>query len=408
MASCVENLPNDLLTCNSGSLNSIEWLGMFSIVRPSPTFSRYARHLVLPEVGHAGQELLLRSSVAIVGAGGLGSPVIQYLAAAGVGRLCVIDHDLVDESNLQRQVIHRTDGVGTSKARSAAAAVAALNPGVQVDVVEERLSSANALSVLDPYDVVVDGTDNFATRYLISDAGVLLGKPVVYGSIFRFEGQASVFDARKGPCYRCLYPAPPPPEMAPDCGDAGVLGVLPGLIGTIQATETLKLLLGIGDPLIGRLILVDALRMEMREMRFEKDRACPTCGDRPSITALIDYEEFCRARSPGPEERMIAEMTVQELKDRMDRHTAPMLLDVRQEEEHEYVNIGGTLIPLNDLPSRFAELDASKEWVVYCRSGSRSANAVRFLEQRGFTNVKNLRGGILAWSTSIDPSKPRY
>ncbi len=381
---------------------------MFPIVRPSSTFSRYARHLVLPEVGQAGQELLLRSSVAVVGAGGLGSPVIQYLAAAGVGRLGVIDHDRVDESNLQRQVIHRTDRVGMSKAWSAADAVAALNPGVKVDVLEERLNSANALSLLRPYDVVVDGTDNFATRYLISDACMLLGIPSVYGSVYRFEGQASVFDVRKGPCYRCLYPSPPPPDMAPDCGDAGVLGVLPGLIGMIQATETLKLLLGIGDPLIGRLLLVDALRMEMREMRFEKDRTCPACGDHPSITGLIDYEAFCRTRNTSSEDRMIAEMTVQELKGRIDRQTAPLLLDVRQEEEHAFVNIGGTLIPLNDLPQRFGELDPSKEWVVYCRSGSRSANAVRFLEQRGFTNVKNLRGGILAWSDSIDPSKPRY
>lgn len=381
---------------------------MFPFVRPSPTFSRYARHLVLPEVGQAGQERLLQSSVVVVGAGGLGSPVIQYLAAAGVGRLGVIDHDRVDESNLQRQVIHRTDRVGMSKARSAADAVAALNPGVMVDALEERLTSANALSLLRPYDVIVDGTDNFATRYLISDACVLLGKPSVYGSVFRFEGQASVFDARKGPCYRCLYPSPPPPDMAPDCGDAGVLGVLPGLIGMIQATETLKLLLGIGDPLIGRLLLVDALRMEMREMRFEKDRTCPACGDHPTITALMDYEAFCRTNSTSSEDRMIAEMTVQELKDRIDRQAAPLLLDVRQEEEHEFVNIGGTLIPLNDLPQRFGELDPSKEWVVYCRSGSRSANAVHFLEQRGFANVKNLRGGILAWSVSIDPSKPRY
>ena len=374
----------------------------------SPAFSRYARHVVLPEVGQTGQVRLKRSSVLVIGAGGLGSPVIQYLAAAGVGTLGAIDPDRVDESNLQRQVIHRTDRVGIAKVRSAAEFVAALNPEVTFIPIEDRLTSHNALEVLRPYDVIVDGTDNFPSRYLINDACVMLGKPNVYGSVFRFEGQASVFDARRGPCYRCLYPAPPPPEMAPDCSDAGVLGVMPGLVGMVQATETLKLLLGIGEPLIGRLLLVDALRPEMRELRFEKDHTCPVCSDHPSITSLLDYEEFCKSARTNEGGPMIAEMSVQELKERMDRQTPPLLLDVRQAEEHQFVNIGGTLIPLHELPQRFAELDPSQEWVVYCRSGSRSANAVRFLEQQGFTNVKNLRGGILAWSSTIDPTKPTY
>ncbi len=372
------------------------------------SFSRYARHLVLPEVGQVGQERLRASSVLVVGAGGLGSPVLQYLAAAGVGTIGIVDDDWVEESNLQRQVIHRTDRVGELKVRSAAEAIVALNPHVAVRTVEARLTSGNAFDVIQPYDVVVDGTDNFATRYLINDACVLLERPCVYGSVFRFEGQVSVFDARRGPCYRCLYPAPPPAELAPDCGDAGVLGVLPGLIGTIQATETLKLLLSVGDPLIGRLLLVDALRMDFRDMRIQKDPACPICGNHRTITALIDYESFCSSARTTIEGSMIAEMTVQELKGRIDRKSAPQLLDVRQAEEHEYVNIGGTLIPLHELEGRVGELDPAKEWVVYCRSGSRSASAVRFLEQQGFGNVKNLRGGILAWATWIDPSKPKY
>ncbi len=372
------------------------------------TFTRFARHLVIPEIGSRGQERLRTSSVVVVGAGGLGSPVLQYLAAAGVGMIGIVDDDVVAESNLQRQVIHRTDQVGAPKAETAASFIRALNPGVEVRTIVERLTSQNALATLRAFDVIVDGSDNFPTRYLVNDAGVLLGRPVVYGSVYRFEGQVSVFDARRGPCYRCLYPVPPPPELSPDCGDAGVLGVLPGLIGTLQATETLKVLLEIGEPLIGRLLHFEALPMRVREVRLRKDPACPVCGDRRSITTLIDYEAFCAASGQREGATMVQEMTVEELKERMDRRTTPSILDVREEDEHAFVNIGGTLIPLRDLPDRWKELDPSKEWVVYCRSGMRSANAVRFLQQQGFSNVKNLRGGILAWARSIDPSKPTY
>ncbi len=344
----------------------------------------------------------------VIGAGGLGSPVLQYLAAAGVGTIGVVDDDVVAESNLQRQVIHRTDQIGRPKVETAAAYLRALNPDVTVRPVASRLTSMNAVEVLRPYDVIVDGSDNFPTRYLLSDAGVLLRKPVVYGSVYRFEGQVSVFDARRGPCYRCLYQTPPPPEMAPDCGDAGVLGVLPGLVGTIQAAETLKLLLGVGEPLIGRLLLVDGLAMEMRELRFKKDPACPVCSASPSITTLVDHEAFCATSQRQEDAAMVREMTVEELKERMDRQAPPSILDVREVDEHEFVNIGGTVIPVGELPERWKELDPSKEWVVYCRSGVRSANAVRFLQQQGFNDVKNLRGGILAWARTIDPTKPTY
>ncbi|MCU0453852.1 MAG: molybdopterin-synthase adenylyltransferase MoeB [Bacteroidetes bacterium] len=372
------------------------------------SFSRYARHLVIPEIGAQGQDRLRRSSVVVIGAGGLGSPVLQYLAAAGVGTIGVVDDDVVAESNLQRQVIHRTDQIGRPKVETAAAYLRALNPDVTVRPVASRLTSMNAVEVLRPYDVIVDGSDNFPTRYLLSDAGVLLRKPVVYGSVYRFEGQVSVFDARRGPCYRCLYQTPPPPEMAPDCGDAGVLGVLPGLVGTIQAAETLKLLLGVGEPLIGRLLLVDGLAMEMRELRFKKDPACPVCSASPSITTLVDHEAFCATSQRQEDAAMVREMTVEELKERMDRQAPPSILDVREVDEHEFVNIGGTVIPVGELPERWKELDPSKEWVVYCRSGVRSANAVRFLQQQGFNDVKNLRGGILAWARTIDPTKPTY
>lgn len=372
------------------------------------SFSRYARHLVIPEVGAQGQERLRRSSVVVVGAGGLGSPALQYLAAAGVGTIGIVDDDVVSESNLQRQVIHRTDQVGRPKVETAAEFLRGLNPDVHVRAVRSRLTPQNALDLLRPFDIILDGSDNFPTRYLVNDAAGLLKKPVVYGSVYRFEGQAAVFDAQRGPCYRCLYAAPPPPEMAPDCGDAGVLGVLPGLVGTIQAAETLKLLLGVGDPLIGRMLLIDALAMELREVRFRKDPACPLCGPSPVITTLIDYEAFCATTRREDDADMIREMTVEELKDRMDRKTAPAILDVREPEEHEFVNIGGTVIPVGELPGRWKELDPSQEWVVYCRSGVRSANAVRFLQQQGFTNVSNLRGGILAWARTIDPSKPMY
>jgi adenylyltransferase/sulfurtransferase len=362
----------------------------------------------MPEVGAPGQEQLRRSSVVVVGAGGLGSPALQYLAAAGVGTIGIVDDDVVSVSNLQRQVIHRTDQVGRPKVETAAEFLRGLNPDVQVRAHRTRLTSENALDLLRMFDVILDGSDNFPTRYLVNDAGALLQKPVVYGSVYRFEGQVAVFDAHRGPCYRCLYALPPPPEMAPDCGDAGVLGVLPGLIGTIQAAETLKLLLGVGEPLIGRMVLIDALSMELREVRFGKDPSCPLCGASPSITSLIDYETFCSTSRREDDADMIQEMTVEELKDRMDRRTTPAILDVREPEEHAFVNIGGTVIPVGELPERWKELDPAQEWVVYCRSGVRSANAVRFLQQQGFTNIRNLRGGILAWARTIDPSKPTY
>ena len=384
--------------------------------RPSPgadVFSaeelqRYSRHFVLPEVGRSGQEKLKAASVLVVGAGGLGSPALLYLAAAGVGTIGIADMDSVDASNLQRQVVHTSDRIGRPKTASAAETLRGINPNVVVKSHNERLTSDNALEILRPYDVVIDGTDNFPTRYLLNDACVLLGKPCMYGSVLRFEGQASVFDARRGPCYRCLFPEPPPPELAPNCAEAGVLGVLPGIIGSIQANEAIKIILGVGDVLIGRLLLFDALRMEFREVTLRKDPGCPVCGKQPMITTLIDYEAFCGSTTTRKDEHMIKEITVEELKRKMDEKANIVLLDVRQQEEHEYVNIGGALIPLNELQGRLGELDKNAETVVYCRRGRRSARAVAFMQQQGFSNVENLRGGILAWAEKIDPSKPRY
>ena len=372
---------------------------------------RYSRHLILPEVGLDGQRKLKAASVLVVGAGGLGSPLALYLAAAGIGRIGLVDFDVVDESNLQRQVLHGTASVGRPKLESARARLLDLNPNVAVDAHETRITSENALELMRGYDVVVDGTDNFPTRYLVNDACVLLGKPNVYGSIFRFEGQASVFDAARGPCYRCLYPDPPPPGLVPSCAEGGVLGVLPGVIGVIQGIETIKLLLGLGDPLIGRLLLFDALAMSFRELKLRKDPACPLCGEHPTIRELIDYEAFC-GLSPVEQAGVDAErleVSARELQALLDRPDPPLLIDVREPHEEQIARIaGGTLMPQATLPARMAELDTSRDIVLYCHHGQRSMRALEFLHRAGFRRLKNLRGGIDAWSRDVDPSVPRY
>ncbi len=372
---------------------------------------RYSRHLIMPEVGFQGQQKLKRANVLLIGAGGLGSPAALYLAAAGVGRLGLVDFDRVDVSNLQRQIIHATRDVGRSKLASARESIQALNPHVEVDIYETTLTSENAFSILEPYDVILDGTDNFPTRYLVNDACVLTGKPNVYGSIFRFEGQASVFDARRGPCYRCLYPEPPPPGLVPSCAEGGVLGILPGLVGVIQATEAIKLVLGAGRPLIGRLLLFDALGMSFREMKLRKDPACPVWGEHRTIDHLIDYEEFCGLPAAAAAETLAPddEISARDLRARLDRGDDFLLLDVREPHEHALARIPGAhLIPLGELPSRLGELAGATDIVVHCRSGARSARAAKLLKQAGFPRVRNLAGGILAWSRDVDPSVPRY
>jgi adenylyltransferase/sulfurtransferase len=356
-----------------------------------------------------GQLRLKQAKVLCIGAGGLGSPVAMYLAAAGVGTLGIVDFDIVDVTNLQRQILHGTTDVGRKKLDSAAETIAAINPNVAIRKFETRLTSANALDILREFDLVVDGTDNFATRYLVNDACVLTGKPNVYGSIVRFEGQASVFATGNGPCYRCLYPEPPPPGVVPSCAEGGVLGILPGLVGVIQATEAIKLILGAGDSLIGRLLLVDALAMRFRELKLSKNPDCPACGNHPTVTELIDYEQFCGIRGEQkPTAASIVDMTVEELKQRMDAGDDLFVLDVREPSEYQICNLGGHLIPLNDLPKRVGELDASKEIVVHCKMGGRSAKAVDYLKQQGFNNVHNLAGGINAWAERIDPKVPKY
>jgi len=371
---------------------------------------RYGRHLIMPEVALEGQKKLKAASVLLVGAGGLGSPLALYLAAAGVGRIGLIDFDVVDPSNLERQVLHSTLDVGRSKLESARERIAGLNPHVEVETYETMLTSENALDLLQGYDVIVDGTDNFPTRYLVNDACVLLKKRNVYGSIFRFEGQATVFSSESGPCYRCLYPEPPPPGLVPSCAEGGVLGVLPGIIGTIQAAETLKLILGAGTSLIGRLLLFDALKMQFRELKIRKNPECPVCGKSPSIQQLIDYETFCGVPIEPTDGAGVRadEITVGELKEWRDRGDDIFLLDVREPHEYAIVNIGGHLIPLNELPGRVHELDSSKEIVVHCHHGPRSRRAVDFLKQTGFKKVKNLIGGIDHWAGVVDPSLPRY
>ncbi len=370
---------------------------------------RYSRHLIMPEVGMEGQLKLKQARVLCIGAGGLGSPLALYLAAAGVGTLGIVDFDVVDFTNLQRQIIHGTENVGHKKLDSAADRIASINPNVEVRKFETRLTSANALELFREFDIIVDGTDNFPTRYLVNDACVLTGKPNVYGSIFRFEGQASVFATKDGPCYRCLYPEPPPPGLVPSCAEGGVLGILPGLVGVIQATETIKLILGSGEPLIGRLLLVDSMSMRFRELKLRKNPECPACGAHPTITKLIDYEQFCGIR--GAEKSATAtmqDMTPEELKQRLDAGDDLFVLDVREPHEYQICNLGGHLIPLNDLPKRVSELDSSREIVVHCKMGGRSAKAVDFLRQSGFAKVHNLAGGINAWAERIDPKVPKY
>jgi adenylyltransferase/sulfurtransferase len=378
---------------------------------------RYSRHLILSEVGMDGQRKLKAAKVLCIGAGGLGSPVAMYLAAAGVGTIGIVDFDTVDESNLQRQILHGTSDVGRPKLASAKDTLHELNPHVQVITHEVALSSANALELFRGYDVVVDGTDNFPTRYLVNDACVLLGIPNAYGSIFRFEGQASVFGTKDGPCYRCLYPEPPPPGLVPSCAEAGVLGILPGLIGTIQATETVKLILGVGQTLAGRFLIYDALRMKFRELTLRKDPDCPVCGTHPTVTALIDYEQFCGVAPsqapepppPAPAGDPMADVSVLELKALMDAGRAPLVIDVREPHEYQICRIDGTvLMPLGDLPNRVGELDPDVEVILQCRSGVRSGKAAAFLRERGFRSVHNLTGGILAWIDQVDPSQPKY
>jgi sulfur-carrier protein adenylyltransferase/sulfurtransferase len=370
---------------------------------------RYSRHLIMPEVGMAGQEKLKAARVLCVGAGGLGSPLALYLAAAGVGTLGLVDFDVVDFSNLQRQIIHTTNDVGRPKLDSAAEKLTAINPFVNVRKFETKLTSGNALDIFREFDVVADGTDNFPTRYLVNDACVLVGKPNVYASIFRFEGQASVFASERGPCYRCLYPEPPPPGLVPSCAEGGVLGILPGLLGVIQATEVIKLILGSGEPLIGRLLLVDALGMRFRELRLRKNPECPVCGVNPTIRQLIDYEQFCGIRGEeAPVTASVPEIGPEELKAKLDAGDDVFILDVREPHEFQICNLGGHLVPLGDLPARMNQLDSSREIVVHCRSGVRSAKAVTLLQQAGFGKVKNLTGGILAWSDKVDPAVPKY
>lgn len=370
---------------------------------------RYSRHLVLPEFGIEGQRKLKASRVLVVGAGGLGSPAGLYLAAAGIGTIGLADFDVVDLSNLQRQIIHTTADVGRSKLQSAKESIVALNPHVNVKLHEGRLTSGNAMDILREYDIVVDGTDNFPTRYLVSDAAVLLGKPYVYGSIFRFDGQVSVFDASAGPCYRCLYPAPPPPGMVPGCAEGGVLGVLPGIIGSMQALEAIKLITAIGQPLIGRLLLFDALQMTARTLTLHKDPQCLLCGPAPTIKELIDYEEFCGGGLPlSQHATSSSDITAEELKSRLDNGEKVFLLDVREPFEYQLANIGGYLIPLNQLPTRLGELDPSREIIVHCKLGGRSAKAAEILLEHGFTHVRNLAGGIDSWAQQIDPAMQRY
>ena len=371
-------------------------------------FRRYSRHLIMPEVGLVGQEKLKAANVLIIGTGGLGSPAALYLAAAGIGRLGLVDFDIVDDSNLQRQIIHRTADVGRSKLHSARERILEVNPNVEVALHETAIDSGNALEIIQDYDVIIDGTDNFPTRYLTNDACVLLGKPNVYGSIFRFDGQASVFYAEEGPCYRCLFPQPPPPGLVPSCAEGGVLGVLPGIIGTIQATEAIKLILTQGEPLIGRLLLYDALDMTFDELVLRKDPDCPVCGPNPRVTELIDYVQFC-GLDPAEALEPVWEITPLELKRKLDNGRRVTLIDVREPHEWQIVHLeGAVLIPQNELVARMNELDSANDIVVYCRSGERSSRAVNVLREAGFRRLKNLQGGINNWSRTVDSSLPEY
>jgi len=387
------------------------------LVEPAPELTvdevrRYSRHLIIPDVGMDGQKRLKNAKVLVVGAGGLGSPALLYLAAAGVGTLGIIDFDVVDESNLQRQVIHGQSDVDRPKAESARDSIKEINPYVEVRLHQERLDSSNAMEIFEPYDLIVDGTDNFATRYLVNDACVLLGKPYVWGSIYRFDGQASVFWADHGPCYRCLYPEPPPPGMVPSCAEGGVLGVLCASIGSIQVNEAIKLIAGFGDPLVGRLMIYDALEMTYRTVKARKDPECPLCGKNPTITELIDYEAFCGTVSEEAQDAAVGStITATELKEMMDRGEDFYLVDVREPNEYEIVSIpGATLIPKGEILSGAAlsSLPQNKPIVLHCKSGARSAEALAALKDAGFADAKHVQGGVLAWIKQIDPSLPEY
>ncbi len=372
---------------------------------------RYSRHLILPEVGLAGQKKIKAASVLCIGAGGLGSPIAMYLAAAGIGKIGIVDFDTVDFSNLQRQILHTDADVGRSKAESAKETIRGINPHCEVVIHNTRISSENALDLIRPYDIVVDGTDNFPTRYLTNDACVLLKKPNVYGSIFRFEGQASVFAPHLGgPCYRCLYPEPPPPGMVPSCAEGGVLGVLPGIIGCIQATEILKLAIGKGTSLVGRLLLFDSLKMKFRELKLRRDPACPVCGEHPTIKELIDYEVFCGIEPMPVDNGNSDEVTVQDMKKALDDPKLGIkVIDVREPFEYEIARIEGVpLLPMSELQSRFTELDPNQQYYLLCKVGARSHSAVEFLREQGFKYVKNVKGGTNAWSDEIDRNVPRY
>lgn len=377
----------------------------------SNEIARYSRHLIMPEVGVDGQKRLKAANILLIGAGGLGSPLGLYLAAAGIGRLGLVDFDVVDFSNLQRQILHGTADIGRPKLASARDRLAAINPEVRLDLFEDRLTSKNVMGIFQPYDIIIDGTDNFPTRYLVNDACVLLKKPNIYGSIFRFDGQASIFHPPHGPCYRCLYPQPPEPGEVPSCAEGGVLGILPGLIGVVQATEAIKLILGKGKPLIGRLMHYDALEMKFREFKVRRNPDCPICGDNPTIKELIDYEAFCGVRGqetakPVPGSK---EITVTALKQRMDRKDDLYILDVRNVNEYQICKIPGTvLLPLPELAQRLQTIPRDREIIVHCKSGMRSAKAVQFLNEQGFTNVVDLKGGIQAWAEHVDPTMPKY
>jgi adenylyltransferase/sulfurtransferase len=375
--------------------------------------ARYSRHLIMPEVTLEGQKRLKASSVLCIGTGGLGSPIALYLAAAGVGRMGLVDGDIVDFSNLQRQILHGTKDVGRKKLNSARDRIRDVNPNTQVDLHDTYFTAANAREIVEPYDLVIDGTDNFPTRYLSNDICVFLKKPNVYGSIFRFDGQITVFAPHLGgPCYRCMFPEPPPPGMVPSCAEGGVLGVLPGVIGVIQAIEAVKLILGIGEPLLGKMIAFDALKMKFREFRLRRDPKCPVCGENPTITELIDYDQFCgipQAKAQEEEEAHVPHISVQDLKAKLDRGDAFRLIDVREQYEWDICSIpGAKLIPLGQLPARLSELDSAEEIVLQCKSGARSARALKLLQEAGFGKLANVEGGILAWAEQIDTSMPKY
>jgi adenylyltransferase/sulfurtransferase len=373
---------------------------------------RYSRHLIMPEVTLEGQKKLKAARVLCIGTGALGSPIVMYLAAAGVGTLGLVDFDVVDFSNLQRQIAHRTDTVGMPKLDSAELAIKGINPNVKVEKHETMITSDNALSLIKDYDLVIDGTDNFPTRYLVNDACVLLGKPNVYGSIFRFEGQLTVFFAKDGPCYRCLYPEPPPPGLVPSCAEGGVFGVLPGVIGCLQAVEAIKLILGSGKPMIGRLLLFNAMALTFKELKLRKNPECPICGENPTITTLIDYNEFCgvgRGNEEAPDLTASEEITPIELKQLIDSGKPPVIIDVREPYEYAIASIPGSkLVPLGIVPEKLSEFDSATDIVLHCKSGKRSAEALEIFKKAGFRKLKNLKGGILAWSDQVDPSVPKY